>query len=139
MAPTSVLLIDDDDAIRTSLEAALQTAGFDVHSISLAAKIFDALRSATYDVIVLDLGMPQGSLQGMEALTLLRGIDAWRAVPVIILSAFGDVVNRDVTRRLGVGDVLGKPLDAEDLVRSVQRVVGARLTDRPRVEEGWLP
>src|SRR5687768_7820045 len=95
---TSVLLVEDDDAIRWCLEEALRTAGLAVQSIPLAAKIFDALRSDRFDVIVLDLGMPRGSLQGMEALTLLRGVDAWREIPVIILSAFGDVVNQDVTR-----------------------------------------
>ena len=125
MASTSILLVEDDEGIRWCLDEALRTAGFSVQSIPLAAKIFDALRNATFDVIVLDLGMPRGSLQGMEALTLLRETDAWRDVPVIILSAFGDVVNQDVTRRLGVAAVLGKPLEAEDLVKCVKRV-GAR-------------
>ena len=119
---TAVLLVEDDDAIRWCLEEALRTAGLSVQSIPLAAKIFDALRSDRFDVIVLDLGMPRGSLQGMEALTLLRGVDAWREIPVIILSAFGDVVNQDVTRRLGVAAIVGKPLEADDLVACVQRV-----------------
>lgn len=115
-------MVEDDDAIRWCLEEALRTAGLSVQSIPLAAKIFDALRSDRFDVIVLDLGMPRGSLQGMEALTLLRGVDAWREIPVIILSAFGDVVNQDVTRRLGVAAIVGKPLEADDLVACVQRV-----------------
>jgi DNA-binding response OmpR family regulator len=75
-------------------------------------------------VIVLDLGMPHGSLQGMEVLARLREVDAWRNVPVVILSAFGDVVNRDVTRRLGVASVLGKPLkDVDELTRAVREVI----------------
>jgi DNA-binding response OmpR family regulator len=123
MPSTSILLVEDDDGIRWCLDEALRTAGFLVQAIPLAEKIFDALRSDTFDVIVLDLGMPRGSLQGMEALTRLRGIDAWRQIPVIILSAFGDVVNQDVTRRLGVAAVLGKPLEADDLVKCVDRVV----------------
>jgi|ERR671918_190562 DNA-binding response OmpR family regulator len=122
MAPPSVLLVEDEDAIRGALEAALRAAGFAVRTIPLAAELFDALQRGTPDVIVLDLGMPQRSLQGMEALTLLRRIDVWRTIPVIILSAFGDIVNRDITQRLGVADVITKPLDADVLIACVQRV-----------------
>jgi DNA-binding response OmpR family regulator len=123
MPPSSVLLVEDDDAVRGFFEDALRNAGFVVRSVPLAAETFEALRSGTPDVIVLDLGMPQGSLQGMEMLTQLREVDAWREIPVVILSAFGDVVNRDVTRRLGVAAILAKPLiEVEELTRTIRRI-----------------
>jgi DNA-binding response OmpR family regulator len=123
MPVSSVLLVEDDDAVRGFFEGALESAGFSVRSIPLAAETFDALRAGMPDVIVLDLGMPRGSLQGMEMLAQLREIDAWRTIPVIILSAFGDLVNRDVTRRLGVAAILAKPLiDVEELFRTIRSI-----------------
>ena len=124
MVAISVLLVEDDAAVRGLFTDTLEAAGLSVRAIPLAAHIFDALREAVPDVIVLDLGMPHGSLQGMEVLARLREVDAWRNVPVVILSAFGDVVNRDVTRRLGVASVLGKPLkDVDELTRTVREVI----------------
>ncbi len=123
MPLSSVLLVEDDDAVRGFFEDTLRSAGFSVRSVPLAAETFEALRAGTPDVIVLDLGMPRGSLQGMEMLTQLREIDAWREIPVVILSAFGDVVNRDVTRRLGVTAILAKPLIAvEELTRTIREI-----------------
>ena len=123
MPPSSVLLVEDDDAVRGFFEVALRTAGFVVRSVPLAAETFEALRNDTPDVIVLDLWMPRGSLQGMEMLTQLREVDAWREIPVVILSAFGDVVNRDVTRRLGVAAILAKPLiEVEELTRTIRQI-----------------
>jgi DNA-binding response OmpR family regulator len=123
MPMSSVLLVEDDDSVRTFFEDALREAGFSVRSVPLASQTFDALRAGAPDVIVLDLGMPLGSLQGMEMLTQLRQMAPWREIPVIILSAFGDVVNRDVTRRLGVAAILAKPLvDVEELVRTIRAI-----------------
>jgi len=123
MPISSVLLVEDDDAVRGFFEGALQTAGFTVRSIPLAAETFDALRTGLPDVIVLDLGMPRGSLQGMEMLAQLREVEAWREIPVVILSAFGDVVNRDVTARLGVAAILAKPLvEVDELTRTIRRI-----------------
>jgi len=69
--------------------------------------------------------MPHGSLQGMEVLARLREIEEWRDIPVVILSAYGDVVNRDVTRRLGVASILPKPLvDISELTRTIRAVAG---------------
>jgi len=123
MPPSSVLLVEDDEAVRAFFEDALRNAGFVVRSVPLAAETFEALRNGTPDVIVLDLGMPRGSLQGMEMLTQLREVDAWREIPVVILSAFGDVVNRDVTRRLGVAAILAKPLiEVGELTRTIRQI-----------------
>jgi DNA-binding response OmpR family regulator len=123
MPLNSVLLVEDDDAVRGFFEDALRSAGFVVRSVPLAAETFEALRTDKPDVIVLDLGMPRGSLQGMEMLTQLREIEMWREIPVIILSAFGDVVNRDVTRRLGVAAILAKPLiEVEELTRTIREI-----------------
>jgi len=123
MPPTSVLLVEDDDAVRGLFEDTLRNEGFVVRAVPLASDAFDALREGTPDVIVLDLGMPRGTLQGMEMLTRLREVDAWREIPVVILSAFGDVVNRDLTGRLGVAAILGKPLvQVEELTRTIRRI-----------------
>jgi CheY-like chemotaxis protein len=123
MPPTSVLLVEDDDAVRGLFEDTLKNAGFSVRALSLASEAFEALRAGTPDVIVLDLGMPRGTLQGMELLARIRDVDTWRDIPVVILSAFGDVVNRDVTARLGVTAILGKPLvEVEELTRTIRRI-----------------
>jgi len=123
MPPTSVLLVEDDDAVRGLFEDTLKSAGFAVRAVSLASDTFEALRAGTPDVIVLDLGMPRGTLQGMEMLARLREVDAWREIPVVILSAFGDVVNSDVTGRLGVAAILAKPLvEVDELTRTIRRI-----------------
>ena len=123
MVPTSVLIVEDDAAARSLFEDALRMAGFSVRAIPLAAETFEALRAGTPDVIVLDLGMPRGSLQGMEVLARLREVEAWREVPVVILSGFGELVNRDVTRRLGVAAILAKPLaDPDELTRTIRQI-----------------
>src|ERR671919_2978119 len=123
MPPTSVLIVEDDPATRSMFEDALRLDGFSVRGIARAADTFDVLRTAPPDVIVLDLGMPRGSLQGMEMLAQLREVDAWRDIPVVILSAFGDVVNRDVTRRLGVAAILAKPLiEVDELTRTIREI-----------------
>jgi DNA-binding response OmpR family regulator len=120
MASTSVLIVEDDDAARSLFEDALRMAGFSVSSLSRAEAAFDALRRAIPDVILLDLGMPRGTMQGMELLARLREVPAWREIPVVILSGFGEVVNRDVTRRLGVTAILGKPLDTSRLEQTIR-------------------
>ena len=126
MVPTSVLIVEDDDAARSLFEDALRTAGFSVRAVSRAADIFEALQTATPDVIVLDLGMPRGTLQGMEALAQLREVEPWREIPVVILSGFGELVNRDITRRLGVAAILTKPLlDTDELARTIRQIQGS--------------
>jgi DNA-binding response OmpR family regulator len=117
-----VLLVEDDDILRPFISDVLTDAGFSVTAVRLAGSVFEVLRGMTPGVIVLDLGMPVGTLQGMELLAQLRETDTWRAVPVVILSGLGDVVNRDVTARLGVSAVMSKPLIVpDDLVDAIRR------------------
>jgi two-component system nitrogen regulation response regulator NtrX len=105
-----VLIVEDEPVIRDVLSGALQDAGFDVATVDMAQYALEAVRSRRPDIVVLDLGMPRGTMQGMDFLVLLREQDDCKHVPVLILSGYGDIVNRDVTTRLGVRAVLGKPI-----------------------------
>jgi DNA-binding response OmpR family regulator len=123
MWPRSVLLVEDDDELRGLVADTLREAGFSVRSLPLAAQTFDELRVSTPDVIVLDLGMPHGSLQGTEVLVQLREDEVGQDIPVIILSGLGDLVNRDVARRLGVKAILTKPLiSLNDLITTIRQI-----------------
>ena len=112
----SILLVEDDDALRALLTAVLDDAGFSVTAIRLAGDVPETLRVTSADLIVLDLVMPSGTMQGAELLVLLREADAWRHLPVVILSGYGDVVNRDIMTRLGAAAVLTKPLANVDIL-----------------------
>lgn len=105
-----VLIVEDEPVIRDVLSGALQDAGFAVATAEMAQYALEAVRSRRPDIIVLDLGMPRGTMQGMDFLVLLREQDDYKHVPVLILSGYGDIVNRDVTTRLGVRAVLSKPI-----------------------------
>jgi CheY-like chemotaxis protein len=115
-ADKRILVVDDDEEVREVLVAVLQTAGFTVIAVGLTEDALEVLRANPPDLIVLDLVMPRGTMQGMEFLAAVREVEAWKAIPVIILSAYGDVVNRDITTRLGAAAVLSKPLADVDLL-----------------------
>ena len=125
MDPKLILLVEDDEAPRSLFTEVLQAAGFTVTAIRLAEDASEILRASSPDLIVLDLAMPSGTMQGMEFLAMLHEVDAWKHLPVVILSAYGDLVNRDITTRLGAAAVLAKPLaEIEILPRTIRAILG---------------
>ena len=124
-AKPSIFLVEDDDALRALLTAVLDAAGFSVTAVRLAADVPQMLSLRAPDLIVLDLVMPGGTMQGAELLAWLREAGAWKHLPVVILSGYGDVVNRNVMARLGASAVLTKPLaDVDTLATTIRAILG---------------
>jgi DNA-binding response OmpR family regulator len=113
-----VLLVEDDQAVRTAMAEALRDADYAVQPVATA---LDALRTVTdeqVDLVLLDLGLPD--LDGFEALRLLRGVST---APVIIATARGD--ERSIVRLLNAGadDYVTKPFSSEHLLARVAAVL----------------
>ena len=115
-----VLYVEDDDPTRYLYADALRKAGLIVQEQKFAADALDALTRARPDLILLDLGMPAGLMSGIELLVRLRTVPEWARVPVVVLSALGDLVNPDIMGRLNVSNVLSKTdIRRDDLVRLI--------------------
>ena len=121
----SILLVEDDEVLRLLLATVLETAGLSVTAIRLAEDAPEVLRLNSPDLIVLDLGMPSGTMQGAELLAMLRETETWTHMPVVILSGYGDLVNRTIMTRLGASAVLTKPLaDVDILPTTIRGILG---------------
>jgi len=121
-----VLLVEDDDTIAVPLAKGLQREGFTVRCVADAAH---ALAAPEADVVLLDLVLPD--LDGYEVCRRLR---ARSDVPIIVITARGDEVDRVVGLELGADDYLVKPFGFRELVariRAVNRRRQAR-ADEPR-------
>ena len=107
-----VLLVEDDDLIGCGVEAGLRRAGFTVDWARDGHNADLALTTTTYELVVLDLGLPR--LSGMDLLKRLR--DAGKHVPVLVLTARGTVADRVGGLEAGADDYLGKPFDLTELI-----------------------
>ncbi len=121
-AKIRVLIVDDEASARSGLEKLLRQEGFIVESAAdgLVAPTIAADRPP--DVVVTDLKMPR--LDGMGLLAKLREQDA--DIPVIVVTAFGDVSSAVTAMRVGAADYLTKPVDFDALVLSIDRVLERR-------------
>jgi len=110
-----LLLAEDDTMLGTSMEKALTRAGFIVDWVKQGKHAQAALKTQAYDVILLDLGLPD--IPGMG---LLR---AWReqqiATPVLIVTARDAVHDRVAGLNLGADDYLSKPFDLDELIARI--------------------
>jgi two-component system response regulator RegX3 len=115
-----VLVVEDDDAIAAPLAAGLEREGFEVQRVATGA---DALEADAVDVVLLDLGLPD--LDGFEVCRRLRSCSD---VPILVISARGEEVDRVIGLELGADDYLVKPFGFRELVariRAVTRRTGA--------------
>jgi CheY-like chemotaxis protein len=106
--PAEVLFVEDDDDLREVVAESLRDAGFRVVEVERAASALPVLEGHLPDVILLDLFMPPGEMEGIELLARIRETGRWAAIPVVVYSGFGDILNRDLLARLGVSAVLLK-------------------------------
>jgi EAL domain-containing protein (putative c-di-GMP-specific phosphodiesterase class I)/DNA-binding response OmpR family regulator len=119
-----VVIADDDLAIRTVFQRALERAGFYVLPAIDGQRALELLRSTSVDLLLLDLTMPGQS--GIETLRELRADSALRKVPVIIVTGAVDEADRILGLEQGADDVLVKPVSITELVARVRVQIRGR-------------
>ena len=135
----SVLLVDDESALREPLAEYLSRQGFAVNQACSAAEARSLLRDQRPDLVLLDIMMP-----GEDGLSLCRYLTESRQVPTIFLTARGEATDRIVGLEIGADDYVVKPFEPRELVARMRSVLRRAARGAPEpVEsevytfEGW--
>jgi two-component system response regulator FixJ len=115
-ADADVHVIDDDEAVRESIDFLLRSAGLSVRTYDSAASFLDAVPKVTAGCIITDVRMP-----GLSGIDLLRRLQEMQiGLPVIVITGHGDVPLAVEAMRCGAVDFLEKPFDDDVLLTSVR-------------------
>lgn len=135
MTQQRVLVVDDEPQIRRALRLVLRANGYQVTEVAAGEPALDALSLGTYDLIILDLVLPD--VDGVE---VCRRVREWSEMPVLILSAHGE---EDIKVRAldeGADDFVTKPFSAPELLarmrRALRRAAAATAPAQPLVTIG---
>jgi len=125
-----ILVIDDEPDIRDSLEALLSSENYRVELAANATEGLKRLENSAYDLVLLDLMMPDKS--GMQVLEEVRTRD--RETPIFMITAYGSVeVAVDALKR-GANDYFPKPWDNEKLLIEIDNMIAKRRLERENTE-----
>ena len=122
-----ILLVEDDQSIADSVVASLSQAGLEVRHVSSGSAGVEAVRTEQPDAVLMDLGLPD--IDGLDASRMIR---EFSGVPIIIVSARGDELDRVLGLELGADDYVVKPFSQRELLARI-RAVTRRAVDTPAV------
>ena len=118
---TDVLVVEDEPDIRSLIVHHLERDGFRCRTAASGGEALARVRSAPPDLVVLDLMLP--GMDGLEVCRRLRGDPATAALPIIMLTAKADEIDRVVGLEMGADDYLAKPFSTKELVARVRAVL----------------
>jgi two-component system phosphate regulon response regulator PhoB len=121
MARERILLIEDEPDIAEVLQYNLEKEGFAVETAPRGDSGLEAVRRAIPDLILLDLMLP--GLDGLELTRLLKRDSSTARVPIVMLTARGEEVDRIVGLELGADDYISKPFSPREVVLRVKAVL----------------
>lgn len=124
-AKPHILVVDDDDRLRSLLKRFLREQGFMVTSANQAAEARQLLQWYQFDLIVLDVMMP-----GETGLQFLRSIKADPNMPVLMLSAMGESEDRIKGLEVGAEDYMAKPFEPKELVLRIRGLLRRAATQK---------
>ena len=114
-----ILLVDDEEAITSSLAPFLERANFEVVVAAHGEEALHKVKTFATELIIMDVLMPK--LDGRAALRQLRQDDNW--TPVILLTQVGESAERAMALEEGADDYLNKPFDPHELVARIRAVL----------------
>ena len=114
-----ILVVDDEDALRTVLSAELEGEGYQVGTAADGQEAINILGASVFDLILLDIKMP--NVDGFEVLRFVK--EKHPETKVIMLTGFADLKNAIESKKLGAEDFVSKPYDLVDLLTTVERVL----------------
>jgi two-component system alkaline phosphatase synthesis response regulator PhoP len=118
---TCVLVVEDEPDIRDLVVFHLEREGFQCRTARTGVEALKRVKTAAPDLIILDLMLPE--LDGLEVCRRLRHDPATSSIPVIMLTAKGDEVDRIVGLEMGADDYVTKPFSPKELVARVRAVL----------------
>ena len=121
MKQDHLLVVDDDAELRVLLQDYLRQAGFRVTAVADGRQMQRALEAAPFDLVILDIMLP-----GEDGLSLCRKLRAESRIPILMLTARGDEVDRIVGLEMGADDYLPKPFNPRELLARIHAVLRRR-------------
>jgi two-component system KDP operon response regulator KdpE len=121
-SPITVLVVDDEPPIRRLLRTSLTAQGYHIVEADNAAAALAEIRNHEPDVVILDLGLPDG-----DGLTVIETVRRNSAVPIIVLSSRSDERGKVAALDLGADDYLTKPFGMAELVARIRAALRHRL------------
>jgi DNA-binding NtrC family response regulator len=116
---SSILVVDDEDALRTVLGGELASEGYEVKTAADGDEAISELDKSPFDLVLLDIKMPR--LNGFEVLKFIK--EKHEKTKVVMLTGFADLKNAIESKKLGADDFVSKPYDLVDLLTTIERVL----------------
>ncbi len=124
MAGTTILVVDDDPAVRTLLRRCLEGDGYRVEEARAGTEALQVLRRGGIGLITLDLNLP-----GESGIDVARTIRRDSRVPIIMVTGRGDVIDRIVGLEVGADDYIAKPFHLREMLARVHSVLRRSTAD----------
>lgn len=115
----SILVVDDEDALRSVLSSELVNEGYEVRTAADGDEAIAELTKTPFDLVLLDIKMPR--VNGFEVLKHIR--EGNNPTKVVMLTGFADLKNAIESKKLGADDFVSKPYDLVDLLTTIERVL----------------
>ena len=130
--PKHILVVDDETDLVELISYNLKKEGFSVDSAFDGETALARIRKDKYDLVVLDLMLP--GIQGMELCRMLRNDPKTEALPIVMLTAKGEEVDKILGLEMGADDYITKPFSPRELVARVKAVL-RRSMEKPTSEK----
>ncbi len=114
----TIMICDDERDVREMLEEYLSKRGYDIVPVANSEELQASLAERQVDLILLDINMP-----GQDGLTTLRALRTDNQVPVVMLTAASEVIDKIVGLEMGADDYLSKPVDLRELEARIKAVL----------------
>lgn len=126
-----ILIVDDEPDIAELVSYNLQKEGFDVLSASDGKEALEKTAKENFDFIILDLMLP--GMHGMEVCRVLRNDPRTKGVPIIMLTAKGEEVDKVLGLEMGADDYMTKPFSPRELIARIRTIM--RRTEQKAADE----
>ena len=125
----NILVVDDELLVRDAMKAILEGYGHRVATAIDGVDAMDVFQGDTFDVVLLDLGLPK--MNGYRVAEKIKGLRP--DIPVFFITGWGDDIDREKIKTLGVDAVIGKPFQPDDLIFQIEAMLR---DERRRTPEG---